>query len=221
MTPLECKKAMKSLKTSQDAIAEALDVSRTKLTKAAKTNPTPAWLQFSLEALARRGVEADFSRRLVGDRWTDQIARAAIPILIEKAEAGEVLSYKELDELIHERNADKFGPTGTLTKYGRPCGHISFTCDDMRAAFNEHDAPIRAKNMPPISAIVVREDSRMPGEGFEGFTYDYLSENGKADLPDEDYEAAVEFVQKKVFKFKHWDLLQEVADKAEEMSQAA
>ena len=221
MTPTECKEAMKSLKTSQDAIAESLGVSRTKLTKAAKTNPIPVWLQFSLEALAKRGVESDFSRRLVGERWTDQIARAAIPILIEKAKAGEILSYKELDELIHERNPETFGPTGTFTKYGRPCGHISFTCDDMRAAFNEYNDPKRAKNMPPISAIVVREDSRMPGKGFEGFTYDYLNENGKADLPDEDYEAAVEFVQKKIFKFKHWDLLQDAADKAAEMSKAA
>jgi len=219
MTPIEMKAAMKSLNTSQDAIAEALGVSRTKLIKAAKTNPVPMWLKYSINALIAEGVESDFSRRLVGSRWTDRIARASVPILIEKAQAGETITYKELDELVHQRYPGDFGPSGTLTKYGRVCGHISFTCDDLRHAFNHHTEPKNAKNMPPISAIVVREDSGMPGDGFEGFTYEYLKENGKGDLPDEDYEAAVEYVQKRIFKFKHWDLLQSAADKAAELSE--
>jgi hypothetical protein len=207
-----------SLGLSELAVAEGLGISRTKVAKELKANPTKPLFFYGLQGLKNAQVTDDFTGRLTGSAWTDEIARAAIPVIVAAARAGELLTYKELDERIHEANPGRFGPSGTLTKFGRPLGHISLTCDDMRHAFNATGQPKNGKGMPPITAIIISASTGLPGAGYQGFTDQFMEEIGKSEKAEEDPDWATEYMQEQVFKFEGWDALIEAGKKAESLT---
>jgi len=207
-----------SLGLSDLAVAEALGISRTKVVKELRENPTKPIFFYGLQGLKNAQVTDDFTGRLIGSSWTDKIARAAIPVIVAAARNGELLTYKELDERIHSSNPGKFGPSGTLTKFGRPLGHVSFTCDDIRNAFNATGQPKLGELMPPITAIIIGGTTGLPGAGYQNFMDRFMAEIGKSEKAEDDPDWAIEYMQKKIFKFKGWDALIEAADKAERLT---
>ena len=207
-----------SLGLSDLAVAEGLGISRTKVVKELKADPTKPLFFYGLQGLKNAQVTDDFTGRLTGSSWTDKIARAAIPVIVAAARAGKLLTYKELDERIHDANPKKFGPSGTLTKFGRPLGHISFTCNDMRYAFNATGKPEFGEGMPPITAIIISASTGLPGAGYQWFTDNFMEEIGKSKKAENDPDWATEYMQKKVFEFKGWDALIEAGEKAESIT---
>lgn len=207
-----------SLGLSDLAVAEGLGISRTKVAKELKANPTKPIFFYGLQGLKNAQVTDDFTGRLVGSSWTDEIARAAIPVIVAAARAGELMTYKELDDRIHDANPGKFGPSGTLTKFGRPLGHISLTCDDMRSAFNATGKPKLGDGMPPITAIIISASTGLPGVGYQGFTDNFMAEINKSEKAESDPDWATEYMQKQVFKFEGWDALIEAGEKAESIT---
>jgi hypothetical protein len=214
----ESRALFNSLGLSELAVAEGLGISRTKVAKELKANPTRPLFYYGLQGLKNAQVADDFTGRLTGSSWTDQIARAAIPVIVAAARAGELLTYKELDERIHNANPGKFGSSGSLTKYGQPLGHISFTCNDIRHAFNATGEPKIGKGMPPITAIIISASTGLPGAGFQDFTDQFMKEIANSEKAENDPDWAIEYLQELVFKFKGWDALIEAGKKAESIS---
>jgi hypothetical protein len=207
-----------SLGLSELAVAEGLGISRTKVAKELRANPTKPLFFYGLQGLKNAQVTDDFTGRLVGSSWTDKIARAAIPAIVAAARAGERLTYRELDERIHDASPGKFGPSGTLTKFGRPLGQISYTCDDMRSAFNATGKPKLGDGMPPITAIIISASTGLPGAGYQYFTDNFMAEIDKSKKAENDPDWAIEYLQKQVFEFKGWDALIEAGQKAESIT---
>lgn len=122
---------------------------------------------------------------LAGDKLYQQRARAALPILVRQAKAAQTVTYGELaDELSmpNPRNLDYvLGAVGnSLLALGTLWG----------------------RQVPPIEALVLNKDSKVPGKGVAWFT------------PDADQYRAATLQQKRqivavmlndVFVFQDWD----------------
>ena len=122
---------------------------------------------------------------LAGDKLYQQRARAALPILVRQAKAGQTVTYGELaDELSmpNPRNLDYvLGAVGnSLLALGALWG----------------------RRVPPIEALVLNKDTKVPGKGVAWFT------------PDAEQYRAASLQQKKqivsvmlthVFVYHDWD----------------
>ena len=190
----------------------------TEITEADLKKAKAAWRALRKGIKFAAVVTDDFTGRLVGSTWTNEVARAAIPVIVAAARDGELLTYKDLDDRIHEANPGKFKPFGVLAKLAKPLGNISFTCCDMRNAFKKTGMPKPGKRMPPITAIIISKAKGLPGGGFQDFMDMFMEEIGKSKKAKYDPVWATEYMQKQVFKFKGWDALIEAGEKAESIT---
>ena len=221
MTSTTARDDFKELDMSEAKAAEVLGTSRTRFRKALDADPAPRWVTYCLMGLEEdinsgnlyEDEKADFTECLNGDRWSDITARQAIPILVECARNRQTITYKELDRRLREAHPER-GASGMLTKYGYPLGRISFACEDIRRASIENEDPAGHEEMPPLTAIVVRADTEMPGDGFPLLVKRFFD-----DVPDtpkrKNLDAQIEFTMERIYDYEGWDFLVDLAAASE------
>jgi hypothetical protein len=105
-----------------------------------------------------------------------ETARLALPHLVRAAQRRVTLTYEDLGSRIgrHHRTLN------------RPLGHIA------------HDF-CRSRNLPLLTAVVVRKDTGLPGDAF--------LPDGRGNMSDEEYSRRVEKHLDEVFACRGWDEL--------------
>ena len=90
-----------------------------------------------------------------GKKWSDHIARYALPVLLGRAKAGKRVTYKELAHRIYELYGEP-EPT-SYRNYGHPPGKIGTTLEILETVWKSH--------IPPLNTIVVNQTTKLPGNG--------------------------------------------------------
>lgn len=226
MTKAEAKKLYEDINLTERDTADLLDMSRGKLRKALDSDPTPTWFEYALKGLAAKIDSGDielededyFKNDMVGTKWTQLTARQAVPILIEHAKKGKTLTYGELDEALAMKHPER-GPSGTLTKYAYPLGAISCSIENYRRNTLLKDDKIDMDYMPPLTTIVVRKDTNMPGVGLPSLVRNYLADiDSDENVKSLNSDRQIEFTIEKIFEYGGWEKLVEFTEEAEKLS---
>jgi len=127
-----------------------------------------------------------------GDMLNQRLAKAALPILVNIAQAGETIFYSELAEELTLLNLhDK-------PIHHRLIGKVAGCIADALIALSDEWGEI----IPPISTIVVNKGDDRPGIGVDYFLEQYFDKNAtKEDRRDE----FVEIARNLVFDYGKWD----------------
>jgi len=131
-----------------------------------------------------------------GSLWRDEIAPLSLPILLETALKHETISYTSLADSLNRQ----FGQTVKFRKqlYGQPIGKVGYALQELGRRWKIE--------IPPLSALVVRQDTQQPGDGADYFIDQYLTRKGRsygAIQPDP------KFIFDQIHNFAEW---QRVAD---------
>jgi hypothetical protein len=141
------------------------------------------------------------ARPLVGSRWTERTARAAVGILVRHARAGTLLTYTDL----HREVAAAGGPddVGALQKYKAPLDKI---CEAFKDAYQRTRVLV-----PLLTVVVVNARTRLPGGGTNqhlrlwldesGITHSGLDASSSDPMPKPLFDIAL----KAVHDYKGWD----------------
>lgn len=137
---------------------------------------------------------------LQGDTWTRITARNSFPLLVWCAQHGRTISYGFLDRELIRRG---LGHHVFLTQYGRPAGAIGDALIE-----TGHDIE---HIIPPINALIVRRDTRLPGHGIDWYLERYVQGNDRRiNLTPANYRAIAEQIQEDVFNYQDWDEILEL-----------
>lgn len=129
-----------------------------------------------------------------GDRWTDERARQALPILIRLAKAARRITYGELNQEI----ASVFGvKPRTKPRYGGVLGKVG---NVLRKLGKEWGVDI-----PPINVLVVNANDGVPGPGFDPFLERYVATHMQERLTKNNEAAMLERATEAVFDYPGWD----------------
>jgi len=120
---------------------------------------------------------------LGGDKLYQLRARQTLPYLVRQAKAGQTISYSELASELNYKNPRSFNYI--LGAIGNSLLELS----------NLHYIEI-----PPIQCIVVNKNTRLPGEGLEGFLNTDFS-----NLTKRQQEILIDMQLAKVYTFNQWD----------------
>lgn len=123
-------------------------------------------------------------RNMFGDLKTQSWARKAFPILVNRAQNGQTITYKELAE-------DYFG-VRSYQIFGSVCGIISTTLYELEEEWDKG-------HIPRISNIVVRSDGKAGRYVANALTGD------KNTPPDVDEYKEIQL--KPVWEYQHWDIV--------------
>ena len=128
-------------------------------------------------------------RTMFGDLKTQSWARKAFPILVNRAQDDQTITFKELAE-------DHFGVKGYQI-FGSVCGIISATLYELEEEWGKG-------HIPRITNIVVKSD---------GNASRYVSENltGDKDTPPEVSEY-IEIQLKPVWEYQHWNVVKKAIE---------
>ena len=123
-------------------------------------------------------------RNMFGDLKTQSWAREAFPILVNRAQNGQTLTFKELA-------LDHFGVRGFMI-FGSVCGIISATLYELEEEWGKG-------HIPRITNIVIKSD---------GNASRYVSNalTGDRNTPPEVSEY-IEIQLKPVWEYQHWDVV--------------
>ena len=92
---------------------------------------------------------------------------------------------------------------------------VSLVRTSRRAAIEDGE-PKGYEGLPPLTALVVRSDTGMPGDGFPMLAKRFLKDIGEKTNRNVDWQT--EFVMKRIFEFEKWDHLARLAVEAAEAS---
>ena len=129
-----------------------------------------------------------------GNSWTDQMARATLPILLWAAQQHQPITYKQLAEELFHRTKEPVKRRMTL--YGKPAGKIGEVLMLLAKEFNS--------DIPPLNAIVINSRTKRPGEGAIEFMNKMLSSSALRDVSEGDSVALAKKAIEVVFNFKKW-----------------
>lgn len=184
----------------------------------------PVWLDICLTAMEDEAEEDDdaFTYLQVGadfqgTSWSEVTARQAVPIIIEYAQRGEIMTYADLDRELRARDPERKN-AGTLPKYARPLGLIGAVIDQIRSEAGLKDGAVSREydQIPPLEVIVTRGKTGMPGTGADGFLVSYLTAMGEKNVEDRlhfERKALYEKAQKSVMAYDKWGLLLSLSKK--------
>ncbi|HYF78499.1 MAG TPA: hypothetical protein VD973_15280 [Symbiobacteriaceae bacterium] len=131
-----------------------------------------------------------------GDLWRDRIARLAFPVVLWCAKFGHTITYGQLAEELRRRHDEE--PKFRKTVYGMPAGKIG---DILELLSEEWGIEI-----PPINALIVNAETRLPGSGADGYLERYLSAAARRKPASEmGRNALAEQVIADVHHFTEWD----------------
>jgi len=185
----------------------------------------PRWCEFCLRAMEAEGQRDPdalaiytLGDLLAGDTWTATTARAAIPILVERAQNGlGSITYAELDAELRHRHPDR-PPAGRMTKYAYPLGTIGSTIDKVRACARDAAAGVgpHYAHIPPLECLVVNGRTGLPGEGVDVFLANYLKGIGEPPRRNEliaHRRDVIERIHHDISNWPHWQLLLSLAQR--------
>lgn len=215
---------LKKLKLTVAQTSYLLELPPELIAEAARAEETPQWLEYCLaEMEAEHEEDAEIFEYLrlgiefTGDSWSAQTARAAVPILVDQARKGQILSYRDLDAELHRRDPQRT-PTGTLPKLAKPLGLLGEVVDHVRREARDSSSQVSEKyaHLPPLETIVVRGNSGLPGTGADGFLVNYLDDMGESDVEERmhvERKALYRKAQADVFAHDDWDILLDLVKK--------
>lgn len=129
-----------------------------------------------------------------GDKWTDEMAREALPILLWAAQHRRTITYKQLAEELESRTGDPIKRRMTL--YGKPAGKIG---DALILLADE-----TGWDIPPLNAIVVNAATGLPGAGATSFIKRLLLPSLRSNITKGDAKALAEAAVENVLNYGHW-----------------
>ncbi|SFQ05646.1 hypothetical protein, partial [Tranquillimonas alkanivorans] len=212
---------LKGLKLTAAQASYLLELSPELIMEAARGEETPQWLDYCLtgmeteyeedpEAFAYLRLGMEFT----GSSWSAQTVRATVPVLIEQARKGQILSYRDLDGELHRRDPSRT-PTGTLPKLSKPLGLLGDVVDHVRREARDPSSrvPETYADLPPLEVLVVRGSTGLPGKGADVFLTNYLRDRGESDVEERmilERKALYRKAQADVFAHEDWDILLEL-----------
>ena len=122
-------------------------------------------------------------RNMFGPLKTQSWARETFPILVNRAQNGQVITFKELAK-------DYFGVKGFMI-FGHVCGSISATLYELERDWSKG-------HIPRITNLVVRSDAKV----LAGFVAEVLT--GDRNTPPEVSEY-IEIQLKPIWEYSDWD----------------
>lgn len=130
-----------------------------------------------------------------GAKWTDKVARFALPILLWAGKNGMPITYTQLAEEIALRHNEPIIPRKQL--YGKPAGKIG---DALIGLSDEW-----GQSLPPVNAILVRQSTGLPGYGANPYIVRHLNERTKKRLTESDLKELANKAMHEVWDFAEWD----------------
>ncbi len=130
-----------------------------------------------------------------GTNWTSQIAPLTLPILLWVAKKGLTITYKQLAHELHARHGEEI--KHRMTVYGWPAGKIGHAINMLSDEWGE--------DVPPLNAIVVNAQTKLPGHGANSFIKRYLNRHAQRRLTDANRDALAEEVLESVRDYTEWD----------------
>ena len=133
-----------------------------------------------------RWETAKAASHIHGDELYHERARAALPLLVRQAKAGEPITYGSLPKELGMPNARNLN---------RPLGSIGTSLKQLSKEWN--------RPIPQIQALVVNKNTRLPGPGI-----DELLDDSKTDFSGRSPKQRRERVkdeQSKVYDYRRWD----------------
>lgn len=126
---------------------------------------------------------SDLARDFHGAKLYQQRAREVLPILVRQAEARQPVYYEAL--------AQEVGmPNPRNLNYVLGC--IGRTLNELAEEWDSH--------VPPIEALVVNQQTRVPGPGFDGF----LTEHGGSWTTKAERRALIEAHWASIYAYPYW-----------------
>jgi hypothetical protein len=130
-----------------------------------------------------------------GNNWTSQIAPLALPILLWVAKKGLTITYKQLALELRARHKEEI--KHRMTVYGWPAGRIGHAINMLSDEWGQ--------DIPPLNAIVVNAQTKLPGHGANSFIKRYLNQHAQRRLTDTNRDALAEEVLESVRDYPDWD----------------
>ncbi|CUK11811.1 hypothetical protein [Achromobacter xylosoxidans] len=130
-----------------------------------------------------------------GSKWTDEMARAVLPILLWAAKNHRTITYKQLAEELHRRTRDPIKRRMTL--YGKPAGKVGTTVIRLSKE--------TGWDIPPLNAIVVNAGTRLPGDGATYFIKQLLHPSLRQGIGKGDSDALAQAAVDAVLNYSGWD----------------
>lgn len=129
-----------------------------------------------------------------GGKWTDEMAREALPILLWAAQNNRTITYKQLAEELASRTGEPVKRRMTL--YGKPAGKIG----DALILLAEETG----WDIPPLNAIVVNAATELPGDGATYFIKRLLLPSLRSNITKGDAKALAEAAVSSVLNHTDW-----------------
>ena len=123
-------------------------------------------------------LNENYGRNMFGDLKTQTWARAAFPILAERAQNCQIITFKEL--------AEHFGVQGYQI-FGQVCGIISTTLYELEEEWGKG-------HIPRITNLVMRSDGAPSGYIASALTDEAINKYRETEL-------------KPIWKYPHWDVV--------------
>ncbi len=134
---------------------------------------------------------------LCGDEWSKKTARKVLPLLVAYAQAARPITYGELS---HEVTQRKWSHYVMPLAYRYVAETIGSSLEETEEEWGE---PI-----PPINALVVNENTGLPGKGVDTFLKAYLRQTGsKRKLTAAQRQSIVEEIHKDIYNYGDWGRL--------------
>jgi hypothetical protein len=132
-----------------------------------------------------------------GSTWTQKAAKAIFPILVWLAKKGKPITYSQLDSLLVE---NEILHHVMAVQYGKPLGLIGNFLIEYEKKIN--------KTIPPINALIISKEKKLPSKGIDWYLDRYLkTSDKKRKFTQEDKRAIVEEIHSDIYSFKEWDAI--------------
>ena len=137
-----------------------------------------------------------------GDKWSDYTSRKILPILLELATTKCRLTYKELDQEILNRWGGS--PLRQLNLYGKSLDKTGKLIQKLSEEWGNL--------IPSLTVLVINQETRLPGKGFDFFLEHYMHNMGLGDLTALNRLEMVGRVTQDVFDYPGWNNIAEYFD---------
>lgn len=132
---------------------------------------------------------------LIGDDFTEVIARRILPLLVWCARSCRTMTYGEVDAEVVRR---RWGKGASARAYQWPLGAIG---DALIETGKE-----RQTQVPPLNALVVNRRTGLPGHGFDYYMKRFVSKKHRSrKLSEADRKAIVGEIHQEIYSFHLWE----------------
>lgn len=136
-----------------------------------------------------------------GQRWTDDITRYAMPIVLWCAKNGKTISYSGIEKEIIARG-QKIAVQEVKQKYGHPAGKIGDIIFQLGEEIDE--------DIPPVNAIIVSKATGLPSKGVDPYLKKFIKKRPGKRLAKINRDEITKEVMQAVHDYPHW---KQVAEK--------